>query len=213
MEVEQIDLKLLSEALGELARGFKKLKTVVDGLKISGVKVPIPEISGQNVPDPGQNVPEETETVSENWGLFVPAVVTSVEAKEYLVSEKFKWALPENIANQVYERLFGQRVRADKYKNQWVEDSENKKGWKKISMKEFENLHEWPELLLGDMSNIIEMNESDGYHCFVDAFGEVPEWKWKRRKNIHVAASEFFNNLKNFRKYAVGVHDSLPALR
>ena len=49
MEVEQIDLKLLSEALGELARGFKKLKTVVDGLKISGVKVPIPEISGQNV--------------------------------------------------------------------------------------------------------------------------------------------------------------------
>ena len=72
MEVEQIDLKLLSEALGELARGFKKLKTVVDGLKISGVKVPIPEISGQNVPDPGQNVPEETETVSENWGLFVP---------------------------------------------------------------------------------------------------------------------------------------------
>ena len=206
MEVEQADLKLLSEALGELARGFKKLKTVVDGLKISGVKVPIPE-------SPRQNVPEETETVSENWGHFVPAVVTSVEAKEYLVSEKFKWALPENIANQVYERLFGQRVRADKYKNQWVEDSENKKGWKKISMKEFEHLHEWPELLLADMSNIIEMNENDGYHCFVDAFGEGPEWKWKRRKNIHVAASEKWNNLKNFRKYAVGVHDSLPALR
>ena len=50
MEVEQIDLKLLSEALGELARGFKKLKTGVDGLKISGEKVPIPKISDKKSP-------------------------------------------------------------------------------------------------------------------------------------------------------------------
>ena len=38
--MQNLNLKLLSEALGEVARGFKKLKLVVDGVLHSGQKVP-----------------------------------------------------------------------------------------------------------------------------------------------------------------------------
>ena len=212
----EINLKLLSEALGELARGFKKLKTVVDTLKFdenSGAKVPIP---GQNVTDgenAGISTSPETEGTPENWGQKVPAVITLSEAKEFLVSKKFGWGTPLHIRTQVYADLFGKRLRADKYKNHWCEDKTHKKGWRKISQKEFEDLAVWAENQIDTMSNIIEMNESDGHGYFCDAFGEVPDYKWDRRNNLHVAASVEHNNLKNFRLYCIGVHDSLGSLR
>ena len=212
----EINLKLLSEALGELARGFKKLKTVVDTMKLeknSGAKVPIP---GQNVPDgenAGNSSSPQTEGTPENRGQNVPAVLTLSEPKEFLVSAKFGWGTPLHIRTQVYKDLFGKRLRADKYKNHWVEDKTHKKGWRKISANEFEDLAMWAENQIDTLSNIVEMNESDGLGYFCDAFGKIPEYKWGRRKNLHVAASVEHNNLKNFRLYCIGVHDELGSLR
>lgn len=216
MPLSEINLKLLSEALGELARGFKKLKTVVDTLKInenSGILVPIP---GQNGPDgenAGISTSPETGGAPSDWEQKVPAVITLSEAKDFLVSKKFGWGTPEHIRTQVYADLFGKRLRADKYKNHWVEDKTNKKGWRKISSKEFSDLAVWAENQIDTLSNIIEMNQSDGLGYFCDAFGEVPEYKWNRRQNLHVAASVEHNNLKNFRLYCIGVHDELGSLR
>ena len=64
--MQNLNLKLLSEALGDVARGFKKLKLVVDGVLKSGEEFPEAEISGEEVPeetgadqeDSGEKVPE-----------------------------------------------------------------------------------------------------------------------------------------------------------
>ena len=195
--MQNLNLKLLSEALGEVARGFKKLKTVVDGVLNSGEKVPV-----------------ETDADQEKNGNFTPAtnrlpeppIVPSEEtAAQFLLASKVQQ--PDLLATEIFDYLFKQTLRADRYHNQWVADANAKKGWRKISEVQLETYRQHARNF---HCNILWFWYNLRWEEFSEKYGSgIHQSKWDRMSTFEDVKLE----KKDFRTLCCHTHNALPPLR
>ena len=190
--------KTLSEALGHLGRGVKKLKWVVDSLEIGSE---IPETSGDDEKSEAKLPPFliPPDKCFEGWsvgGKFLMAIgetIMSTETEPYAAC--MDW-------------LFGNKLRADKYRNQWLASASAKRGWRKIPEADLEKYRAQANNLLSDCEVLFLSYKPQD---FAEFFFEV-----KRKERFWVMQDWFMKanvGKKQFRNYLINVHASLPALR
>ena len=103
--------------------------------------------------------------------------------------------------------LFGDTLRGDRFKNQWLEDKTTVKGWRKISMEHLSTLHEQAVGYQDCCATIVEycprkMDFESDWQTFVsDKKWDVRDQLWKMD-----------TSMKTFRRWLISVHSSLPAL-
>ena len=201
--METINLTLLSEALGEVARGFKKLKMVVDGVLKAG----------QKVPEGDENVPGETTEDQEENGSFTPATtrlpdppttLTDLEIATYLKESRVEQ--PEHLAQELFDHVLQKTVRADRFHNQWVKDADARKGWRKISEAQLDT---YRQHVRNFHHHVLFIYYNLTHDQFMERHGEIHESKYGRLHHFEVIKFE----KKLFRKLCNGTHAALEPLR
>ena len=201
--MENLNLILLSKALGEVARGFKHLKMVVDGVLASGQKLPAGD----------ENVPAETTEDQEENGSFTPATtrlpdppttLTDLEIAKYLHESRVE--LPEHLAQELFDHVLQKTVRADRFHNQWVKDPDARKGWRKISEVQLET---YRQHVRNFHHHVLYIFYNLTYDQFMERHGEIHESKYARLHHFEQIKFE----KKLFRKLCCGTHAALEPLR
>ena len=105
--------------------------------------------------------------------------------------------------------LFGETLRADRFKNQWVEDVTCVKGWRKISAEHLHDLYEQAWSFGDSVASIVEYAKSqDNFNCDWQDKPDISDAKWLTRSCLW----EQDRSEKVWRKWLIGVHNKLPAL-
>ena len=176
--------QLLSEAFGSFATGFKKLKKAVELVDFEKFELPKEE----------KKEPEEI-------------IEEPIKPIDFIVNASWRHI---TIA-QCLEACLKEKVRANRFKDQWVRDKSAKRGWRKISEKELTKYYEEAWAFISQCVNIVLVigpdSNKDQWESFFNI--HVTDEQWKFRQHW------FFSSLtmKKFMKHCRGVHDSLPALR
>ena len=189
--MEKQDILKLIEACGEMARGLKKIKTILtrslDGL-------------------PGQKNPQKPQPVPEP-GAFVPNSewVVSTDPEEFLLKQTWGKAS----VRRCLRAAINKTVRSDVFKTAWVRDANQRKGWRKISKGQYKNIFSRCEIFFQEVQDVLY--ENDTLEKFCQNVGKVCESKWSRRECI--VNPEKQPDEKLLREITREIHDELPALR
>ena len=206
--------QMLSSALQDLARGLKKLRTVVDrqtfvnsvtNVSENGNCAPFVSESGdKKSPESEMNV-----TKTESGDKKIPGNCDPVN--RYMGHTPSEWLLdPVNPWTSFFSTctfLFGDTLRGDRFKNQWLEDKTTVKGWRKISMQHLSSLHDQAVAYQDCCGTIVEycprkMDFESDWQTFVsDKKWDVRDQLWKMD-----------TSMRTFRRWLISVHSSLPAL-
>ena len=113
-----------------------------------------------------------------------------------------------NLQKEVLTWLFDGKLRADRFRNQWVLDKSSKRGWRNFPEAELDQYLSLANETFSNCEVILMSHKPDE---FEEYFFEVPN------KDVYWAALESFAKAymtaKQFRKFLIDVHRSLPALR
>ena len=205
--------QMLSSALQDLARGLKKLRTVVDRQTFvtkctRAVTKSTRDVT--NVSENGNSAP----FVSENGTTIpddkkIPGICDPVN--RFMGHTPSEWLLdPVNPWTSFFSTctfLFGDTLRGDRFKNQWLEDKTTVKGWRKISMEHLSTLHQEAVGYQDCCATIIQycprkMDFESDWNT------EVSDKKWDVRDQLW----KMDTSMKTFRRWLISVHSSLPAL-
>ena len=193
--------QMLSSALQDLARGLKKLRTVVDRQTFVNSVTNVSEIGNcaPFVSEIGTTIPDDKD------------LGNSDPVNSFMGHTPSEWLLdPENPWTSFFSTctfLFGDTLRGDRFKNQWLEDKTTVKGWRKISMEHLSSLHQEAVGYQDCCATIVQYCprkmdfESDW--CV-----DISDKKWDLREQLW----EMDTSKKAFRRWLVSVHSSLPAL-
>lgn len=198
---------LLSSALGDLARGFKKLKHVVDQLDISvdsetGIKI------AQRVPPPDEATPTPTAVIDHPILKEVLEGDANPPWRPFLM-KRCKWGEQDTIHEQAIKHMTGGELRADRFHNQWVCDKHSRTGWRSISEGQFRVVYNNIHTLLEMCRERIKLAEEDGGIAkFREIVGKIHPSKWARRRNFDTNPT-----YKAFRQHCIDRHKSLGSLR
>ena len=122
-----------------------------------------------------------------------------------------EWLLdPENPWTSFFSTctfLFGDTLRGDRFKNQWLEDKTTVKGWRKISAEHLDTLYEEAVCYQDCCATIVQycprkMDFESDWNT------EVSDKKWDVRQQLW----EMDTSKKTFRRWLISVHSSMPAL-
>ena len=196
--------QMLSSALQDLARGLKKLRTVVDRQTFvtkctrSGTKSPQDEMNVSESESGDKKSPKE------NPGNCDPV-------NRFMGHTPSEWLLdPVNPWTSFFSTctfLFGDTLRGDRFHNQWLEDKTTVKGWRKISMEHLNTLYQEAVGYQDCCATILQycprkMDFESDWNT------EVSDKKWDVRDQLW----KMDTSMKTFRRWLVSVHSSLPAL-
>ena len=200
--------QMLSSALQDLARGLKKLRTVVDRQTF----VTKSTRSGTKSPQDEMNVSESGDKKSPDGDKKSPDENTDSDpVNSFMGHTPSEWLLdPVNPWTSFFSTctfLFGDTLRGDRFKNQWLEDKTTVKGWRKISMQHLSSLHDQAVGYQDCCATIIQycprkMDFESDWNT------EVSDKKWDVRDQLW----KMDTSMKTFRRWLVSVHSSLPAL-
>ena len=103
--------------------------------------------------------------------------------------------------------LFGDTLRGDRFKNQWLEDKTTVKGWRKISMEHLNTLYQGAVGYQDCCATILQycprkMDFESDWNT------EVSDKKWDVRDQLW----KMDTSMRTFRRWLISVHSSLPAL-
>ena len=192
--------QMLSSALQDLARGLKKLRTVVDRQTF----VTKSTQDEMNVAENGNSAPDENSGDKKIPGNCDPV-------NRYMGHTPSEWLLdPKNPWTSFFSTctfLFGDTLRGDRFKNQWLEDKTTVKGWRKISMEHLSTLHQEAVGYQDCCATILQycprkMDFESDWNT------EVSDKKWDVRDQLW----KMDTSMKTFRRWLISVHSSLPAL-
>ena len=194
--------QMLSSALQDLARGLKKLRTVVDRQTFVTKSTPdemnVSESGDKKSPDGDKKSPNENPDNCDPVNCFMGHTPS-----EWLLDPVNPWTSFFSTCTF----LFGDTLRGDRFKNQWLEDKTTVKGWRKISMQHLSSLHDQAVAYQDCCGTIVEYCprkmdfESDWQTAVSDKKWDVRDQLWKMD-----------TSMKTFRRWLVSVHSSLPAL-
>lgn len=189
----------LSEGLGDLARGLKKLKACVDAIDISETGITINQVVRPERPQPKPRREHDPDA-------FVTEHVDNIK---FLT--EVPWTTHYEIKQAAMLASVGKTLRADKYKNSWLKDPEHKRGWRKISSPLFFKYFKRCSCLVDESSNVVTwaIERGDDSAEFNSTYNCLVNKKWDRR----TVWQEIFLTYKEFRRYCVAVHEELPNLR
>ena len=189
--------QMLSSALQDLARGLKKLRAVVD-------RQTFIESGDKKIPESEMNV-----TKTESGDKKIPG--NSDPVNRYMGHTPSEWLLdPVNPWTSFFSTctfLFGDTLRGDRFKNQWLEDKTTVKGWRKISMEHLSTLYQEAVGYQDCCATILQycprkMDFESDWNT------EVSDKKWDVRDQLW----KMDTSMKTFRRWLISVHSSLPAL-
>ena len=194
--------QMLSSALQDLARGLKKLRTVVDRHNFVNSVTNVSEIGNcaPFVSDIGTTIPDDKK---------IPGNCDPVN--RFMGHTPSEWLLdPVNPWTSFFSTctfLFGDTLRGDRFKNQWLEDKTTVKGWRKISMEHLSTLHQEAVGYQDCCATIVEycprkMDFESDWNT------EVSYKKWDVRDQLW----KMDTSMRTFRRWLISVHSSLPAL-
>ena len=208
--------QLLSSSLLDLARGLKKLRCVVDRLgpgtknspnsptvaKNSPNSISLSEFcisNGKSGDKKGTTIPDSSEDGDP------PCTVNGHSPADWLFHPQNDWkSFPATCAF-----LFGETLRADRFKNQWVEDVTCVKGWRKISAEHLHDLYQQAWSFGDSVASIVEYAKSqDNFNCDWQDKPDISDAKWLTRSCLW----DQDRDEKVWRKWLIGVHNKLPAL-
>ena len=194
--------QLLSSALQDMARGLKKLRCVVDRQTF----VTKSTQDEMNVSENGNSAP----FVSESGDKKSPNENCD-PVNRFMGHTQSEWLLdPVNPWTSFFSTctfLFGDTLRGDRFKNQWLEDKTTVKGWRKISAEHLFSLYEEAARFQDCCATIVEYCprkidfESDWQTLISDKKWDVRDQLWKMD-----------TSMRTFRRWLISVHSSLPAL-
>ena len=200
--------QMLSSALQDLARGLKKLRTGVDRQAF----VTKSTRSGTKSPQDEMNVSESGDKKSPDGDKKSPDDKKCVDpVNRYMGHTPSEWLLdPVNPWTSFFSTctfLFGDTLRGDRFKNQWLEDKTTVKGWRKISMQHLSSLHDQAVGYQDCCATIVEycprkMDFESDWNT------EVSDKKWDVRDQLW----KMDTSMRTFRRWLISVHSSLPAL-
>ena len=193
--------QMLSSALQDLARGLKKIRTVVDRQTFVTKSTPdemnVSESGDKKSPDGDKKSPDENPD--------------SDPVNSFMGHTPSEWLLdPVNPWTSFFSTctfLFGDTLRGDRFKNQWLEDKTTVKGWRKISMEHLSTLHQEAVGYQDCCATILQycprkMDFESDWNT------EVSYKKWDVRDQLW----KMDTSMKTFRRWLISVHSSLPAL-
>ena len=193
--------QMLSSALQDLARGLKKLRTVVDRQAFVTKSTP----DEMNVSESGDKKSPDGDKKSPNENPDCDPV------NSFMGHTPSEWLLdPVNPWTSFFSTctfLFGDTLRGDRFKNQWLEDKTTVKGWRKISMEHLNTLYQGAVGYQDCCATIVEycprkMDFESDWQTFVsDKKWDVRDQLWKMD-----------TSMRTFRRWLISVHSSLPAL-
>ena len=178
------DVEKLADACGEIARGFKKIRSVL--LRTGTV---------EELPPPVPTVPTE---------LVRTFVLQYEHEVDCVCDPKFIWGA--GYETSLYRIQLQNKIRADRYGNQWVMEGGR---WRSVSRRYIDILHNELESCHSEVRQLLQ-NSSNGE--FTNTTGEhkmIKPSKWARR--LDVINTEL--NPKHFRTFLVETHKELGPLR
>ena len=181
--------KLLSEGLGALALGLKKLKKAVNLMDFSAYEL---------------KPPSEAPSEAPSEGAVEPA---ALDAREFITN--VTWKTPHRISKAILKQVLGENVRADKYKNQWVKDHASRRGWRKIAQADLSPYYQRVRMFKNNAAFLATWSEVSTRDQFQEFIGVITPEKWAQRKNWSKVEIDY----KMFLDYLRQVHDQLPSLR
>ena len=194
--------QMLSSALQDLARGLKKLRTVVDRQAFVTKSTPdemnVSESGDKKSPDGDKKSPNENPDNCDPVNRFMGHTPS-----EWLLDPVNPWTSFFSTCTF----LFGDTLRGDRFKNQWLEDKTTVKGWRKISMEHLSSLHQEAVGYQDCCATILQycprkMDFESDWQTFVsDKKWDVRDQLWKMD-----------TSMRTFRRWLISVHSSLPAL-
>ena len=207
--------QMLSSALQDLARGLKKLRTVVDRQTFvtkstrSGTKSPqdemnVSESGDKKSPDGDKKSPDENSGDKKIPGNCDPV-------NRFMGHTPSEWLLdPVNPWTSFFSTctfLFGDTLRGDRFKNQWLEDKTTVKGWRKISAEHLSSLYQEAVGYQDCCATILQycprkLDFESDWNI------EVSDKKWDVRDQLW----KMDTSMRTFRRWLISVHSSLPAL-
>ena len=185
-----MDNQILAELYGDIYHHQKNLTESFKNLRdyhlsmVSGTKTPhIPSLRGQKLPTGEKNSP-----------------------KEFLTTPKHN-AWGKNFVDNAIRYKITNVARADKYKNYWVADEQQRLGWRAVCEDEFEKVYT-------RVVDFIEQCQESINECDLKTFNEkfdcsIKPTKWKRREAILDGKVTY----KGFIKLCRTEHRRLPKLR
>ena len=194
--------QMLSSALQDLARGLKKLRTVVDRQAFVTKSTPdemnVSESGDKKSPDGDKKSPNENPDNCDPVNRFMGHTPS-----EWLLDPVNPWTSFFSTCTF----LFGDTLRGDRFKNQWLEDKTTVKGWRKISMQHLNTLHQEAVGYQDCCATILQycprkMDFESDWNT------EVSDKKWDVRDQLW----KMDTSMKTFRRWLISVHSSLPAL-
>ena len=197
--------QMLSSALQDLARGLKKLRCVVDRHNFVNSVTNVSEIGNcaPFVSEIGTTIPDDKK-VPDDKKCADPV-------NRFMGHTPSEWLLdPVNPWTSFFSTctfLFGDTLRGDRFKNQWLEDKTTVKGWRKISMEHLSSLHQEAVGYQDCCATILQycprkMDFESDWNT------EVSDKKWDVRNQLW----KMDTSMKTFRRWLISVHNSLPAL-
>ena len=220
---------MLSSALGDIIRGLKKIKTVVDknlGDKKSpavtkcneaGAKVPKNDRSQKKVDvSVSQKPVSQCDKVPDNFpvtfctrseikynadGLLD---IDLIEPSTWLFDPKHHWGSFHSTLNF----LFGKTLRGDRFKNQWQKDKTCKRGWRKISDTHLQALFRQANGYQDCCATMVQYCSHRKEDLESDWQVDISDENWERRQTMW----ESTPTMKCMRSWLINVHSSLPAL-
>ena len=195
--------QLLSSSLLDLARGLKKLRCVVDRLG-PGTKNSPTVAKNSPTPSEDQKSGDRNSPTPSQDGDPVYSV-NGHTPSDWLFHPQNDWkSFPATCAF-----LFGETLRADRFKNQWVEDVTCVKGWRKISAEHLHDLYQQAWSFGDSVASIVEYAKSqDNFNCDWQDKPDISDAKWLTRSCLW----DQDRDEKVWRKWLIGVHNKLPAL-
>lgn len=210
---------MLSSALGDIIRGLKKIKTVVDknlGDKKSPLrdkKSPAVDISQKKV-DVSVSVSQCDKipaTFPLQFGLRKISYnaeglldIDSLETATWLFDPKHHWGSFHSTLNF----LFGKTLRGDRFKNQWQKDKTCKRGWRKISDTHLQALFRQANGYQDCCATMVQYCSHRKEDLESDWQVDISDENWERRQTMW----ESTPTMKCMRSWLINVHSSLPAL-
>ena len=216
--------QLLSSALQDLARGLKKLRCVVEQKHESWGTCPACNYFTDHKSSWNKHIKTEKHELrckvaaAESGDVSVPdensgdkKIPNCDPVNRYMGHTPSEWLLdPVNPWTSFFSTctfLFGDTLRGDRFKNQWLEDKTTVKGWRKISMEHLSSLHQEAVGYQDCCATILQYCprkmdfESDWQTSVGDKKWDVRDQLWKMD-----------TSMKTFRRWLISVHSSLPAL-
>ena len=204
-------LDALASALGDLARGCKKLRAVA--LKMKETRVP-----GEVTPPTAESETSESDSSTEEEDEKMSVLNDDYEKR---VDLYFGWDKKnpgkkggvismekDNTIKAFVKFCLDGRLRQDKYRNSWVYtsgDKESRRSWRKISCSQAQKLYSEIRNAWEYFQTKYEVKKKPGH---------IHSSKWNRRHVLTgIRLPENLWDCKPFLKTTKNLHDELPAFR